>query len=60
MPILSTLTADLDGSSAALTAFEALFITTTWLMLDKKHLSAFAARKLCHAAQDRAPSYDDA
>jgi hypothetical protein len=47
MPILSTLTADLDGLSAALMAFEAVFIT--WLMLDKKHLSAFAARKLCHA-----------
>ena len=31
----------------ALMAFEAIFVP--WLMLDKKHLSAFAARKLCHA-----------
>jgi hypothetical protein len=47
MPIVLALTADLDGFSAALMAFEVAFIT--WLILGKKHLSAFAARKLCHA-----------
>lgn len=47
MPIVLTLIADLDGFSAALMAFEVVFIT--WLMLGKKHLSAFAARKMCHA-----------
>jgi dolichol kinase len=41
------LTAGLDNISVSLMLFEAIFIP--WLMLDKKRLSAFAARKLCHA-----------
>lgn len=41
------LTEGLDNFSASLMLFEAIFIP--WLMLDKRHLSAFAARKLCHA-----------
>jgi dolichol kinase len=37
----------LDQRSVCLMAFEGIF--GPWLMLDKKNLSAFAARKLCHA-----------
>jgi dolichol kinase len=37
----------MDERSVGLMIFEALFVP--WLMLDKKHLSAFAARKMCHA-----------
>jgi dolichol kinase len=37
----------MDTQSLALMAFEGVFVP--WLMLDKQHLSAFAARKLCHA-----------
>jgi hypothetical protein len=44
---LAEITAGLDNFSAALMAFEVIFIP--WLMLDQKHLSAFAARKMCHA-----------
>jgi dolichol kinase len=44
---VAALTAGLDSFSIALMVFEAVFIP--WLMLDKQHLNAFAARKLCHA-----------
>jgi hypothetical protein len=36
-----------DTFSASLIVFEGIFVI--WLMTDKKHLTAFAARKLCHA-----------
>ena len=36
-----------DKFSAFLIVFEGIFVI--WLMTDKKHLTAFAARKLCHA-----------
>jgi len=38
---------DVDTFSASLILFEGIFVV--WLMTDKKHLTAFAARKLCHA-----------
>ena len=44
---MAEMTAGLDHFSTGLMAFEVLFIP--WLMLDQKHLSAFAARKMCHA-----------
>jgi dolichol kinase len=47
MASMAEITAGLDNFSVALMTFEVLFIP--WLLLDKKHLSAFAARKLCHA-----------
>ena len=36
-----------DSFSICLMVFETIFIL--WLLVDKKHLSPFAARKLCHA-----------
>lgn len=44
---LADLTEGLDRFSISLMVFEAIFVP--WLMLDQKHLSAFAARKMCHA-----------
>jgi dolichol kinase len=45
--MISDLTEGLDRQSIALMVFEGLFVP--WLMLDKKNLTPFAARKLCHA-----------
>ena len=44
---LSSLLEGLDTRSILLMGFEAIFVP--WLMFDRKNLSPFAARKLCHA-----------
>lgn len=44
---LDQLTVGLDRFSIGFMIFEALFVP--WLMLDKTHLTPFAARKMCHA-----------
>jgi len=45
--MIQTLVEDLDPISASLMVFEGIFVI--WLMTDKKNLTPFAARKLCHA-----------
>lgn len=47
MEMLEDMLTGLDERSLALMGFEAIFVP--WLMLDKKNLTPFAARKLCHA-----------
>ena len=44
--MLQFLVEDLDAWSAGLMSFEVVFFL--WLMIDRKNLSPFVARKLCH------------